>query len=749
LAPVVVDVSPLGGGIRLSTWPQAVRVLGKADLARHGKADAVGALEDQVAGVNVVNSQANPYQPTILFHGFEMSPIQGTPAGLSVYVNGARFNAPFGDLAIWSVLPPEAMQSVSLEDGNPVFGLNALGGALSVKMKDGFSAPGGEAEVSGGSFGQIAGNLEYGGRVGDEAAYVDVGASHEAGWRDAQSSDVQSFYADLGWRGAAAELHVNATLAHSALAGPGTVPVQVLAAQPGAQFTGPNSISDKYFKLAATLNDRVRDDFSVQSVVYDTNLREQLVNGNGPNDLPCGPGPDAAYLCANGQVSMARGGAPIPDFLPSANADGYYSYAQLNLNTTNTNGYGASVQATYTPPLQHVVAGASFDGGFTGYDAAGYIGGITQGSRVYYTPAGIPSPGYELDEPGTVPVGVLIRNEYEGLFVSDTVTVTPALSITAGGRWNVTEIALHNQDAPDPNAPGGGLNGGHFYEHANPAVGAAYQFAPALTLYGGYSVENAAPTPAELSCASPADSCSLANFMSGDPALKQIVSRNFEAGLRGAVAALRYDADVFDNIAQDDIEFLQSPYNPIGSGYFSNVGNVHRRGVDASVHVDEARWQVYASYSYTEATYGSSFVEQSNNPGADANGNIFVQKGDYLPGVPRQTVKFGGNFWVTPAWQLGVTAHGQSAVFLYGDEANLTAPLPGFLVFDLTTKYQLTKAVQLFVDADNVTDRHYYNYGTFSPVGGVYVAAAPNFNNPRSYSVAAPIAVVTGLKLDF
>ena len=134
-------------------------------------------------------------------------------------------------------------------------------------------------------------------------------------------------------------------------------------------------------------------------------------------------------------------------------------------------------------------------------------------------------------------------------------------------------------------------------------IGATYNLTPELTLFGGYSEENAAPTPAELSCASPEDSCSLANFMSGDPDLKQIVSHNLEAGVRGGAplpfggATLTYDADYFVNNTNDDIEFLQSPFNPIGSGYFSNIGNVRRTGFDASLQARTSRWQVYADYS--------------------------------------------------------------------------------------------------------------------------------------------------------
>ena len=62
-----------------------------------------------------------------------------------------------------------------------------------------------------------------------------------------------------------------------------------------------------------------------------------------------------------------------------------------------------------------------------------------------------------------------------------------------------------------------------------------YKVTPWLTAYAGYAEANRAPTPAELSCAGPTDSCSLANFFVGDPNLKQVVAHTVEAGLRGTV----------------------------------------------------------------------------------------------------------------------------------------------------------------------------------------------------------------------
>ncbi len=755
---IVVHTAPAAGAvIDESKWPHPVHTLSGAALRPHGTASLTGALTQEVPGVTQTQSQGNPYQPDIFYHGFEISPIQGTPAGLSVYVDGARFNAPFGDIAIWSLLPDEAIASLSVQDGNPAYGLNALGGAVDVRMKNGFTDPGGEISLSGGSFGRVTGNLEYGLQRGNTAAYADVSATHEGGWRDGQASDIQNFYGDLGWQGQNTTLHVNVTVAHSALNGPGSVPVQVLAADSAALFTGPNRIDDKYVKLAATLDTRLSDTLNLSLTAYAENLHEDLTNGNGPNDTPCGPGANEGYLCQGGpggDVATGPGGVPIPAYL----GDAAMNYGQLAENSTNTNGFGLAGQLTRTAQvLEHdntLSTGLSLDGAYTMYGAAAYDGAIGLDSRVYYTPGGAPAPGYEVDEPGTVPTRVGIRNVYYGAYLADTFSLTSRLSLTAAGRLNLAQINLHDQLPPDPNAAGGGLNGQHYYSHFNPAIGLTYKLTPELTAYAGWSEQNAAPTPAELSCASPEDACTLANFMSGDPPLKQLVTREVQAGLRGAALApggglLTYTLDLFRSVTSDDIEFLQSPLNPQGAGYFANIGNVRRQGVDVGLAYEAARWHGYLNYSFTSATYQDRYLVSSvYNPVANANGDIIVSPGDTLPGVPENVIKAGVTYDITRRCSVGLDGVAQTSQFLAGDAANLQKPLPGSVVLNLTASYWLTRRMQVFGTIENVLDQTYYTYGTFSPNsanGGVYVAQSPNYSNPRSYSIGAPIGVFVGL----
>ena len=83
--------------------------------------------------VYVNEMQGNPFQPDVNYRGYTASPLLGTPQGLSVFMDGVRMNQAFGDVVSWDLIPKIAIKSVTLVPGsNPLFGLNTLGGALSI-----------------------------------------------------------------------------------------------------------------------------------------------------------------------------------------------------------------------------------------------------------------------------------------------------------------------------------------------------------------------------------------------------------------------------------------------------------------------------------------------------------------------------------------------------------------------------------------------------------------------------------------
>src|ERR1700733_13364242 len=140
---IVVGTTPLPGTkIDVDKLPYTVQTLQAPDLTREGTASIITTLNDQLGSVNINDDLNDPFQPDILFRGFEASPVLGTPEGLAVYQNGARVNEAFGDGLNWDLFPDVAVGRVTVVSANPVYGLNALGGAVVIDMKNGFTAPG-------------------------------------------------------------------------------------------------------------------------------------------------------------------------------------------------------------------------------------------------------------------------------------------------------------------------------------------------------------------------------------------------------------------------------------------------------------------------------------------------------------------------------------------------------------------------------------------------------------------------------
>ena len=131
----VISTTPLEGiGLSIDKVPANVQVVKGKQLEEQGSLTIADFLNNNLQGVSVVETQGNPYQPDVYYHGFNASPLLGAPQGLSVYVDGVRVNEPFGDVVSWDLIPMNAIDQMQLIPGtNPVFGLNTLGGAVSIK----------------------------------------------------------------------------------------------------------------------------------------------------------------------------------------------------------------------------------------------------------------------------------------------------------------------------------------------------------------------------------------------------------------------------------------------------------------------------------------------------------------------------------------------------------------------------------------------------------------------------------------
>ncbi len=733
----VIGITPVPGiGINRDQMPSNVQGLG-SDILDQGKGATISdLLERRLGSVSLSDTGGNSFQPSLSFRGFNASPLMGEPQGLAVYQNGMRVNESFGDLVHWDMLPSFAVNRADILPGaNPLFGLNALGGAMVMDMKTGFSYQGSEIMAAGGSFGRRKTLAQYGGKVGNLGFYAGIGHSGEDGWRQRSPSLVTQVFGDLEYRGERATGGLSVGFGDSDLTGNGPSPVGLLHNSRSAIFTSPDQSLNRQISVSGRGNLDLTDSLSLQGTAYFRNITHRTVNGDSNAMGPCSF--DATILCSDPNEADEEQLSDMNGNTVPATAGGS---GIINRSETSTTSLGASLQLALDKPLwgrrNTLVAGLSEDEGHTRYHSESEVGsllgdrsvgggGVILGSSTYWT---------QLDS----------LNRTMGVYFSDSLSLTDRLTLTFGGRYNAAEVVLKDRYGSD-------LNGRHMFERFNPAAGLAYQLTPELTAFGGYGEANRAPTAAELSCADPAKPCRFPNAFLSDPALKQVVSRSVEMGLRGRGEAAdkswshTWSLAGFGTQNQDDIIFVASGAST-GTGYFRNAGRTLRVGLEASERgrIGPAGW--FINYSLVRATFDNDVTLHSpNNPGADGSGNTFVRSGSPMAGIPMHSLKLGGSYEITDAWQVEMDAAFYSSRRLRGDDAGLGRRLGGYEVVNAETEYKLAGFASAFLRIDNLLDRRYESFGLYGSPTSVFA----NFSDNQFRTPGQPRAFWAGLRAKF
>jgi outer membrane receptor protein involved in Fe transport len=746
--PVVYPTTPVAGsssgsGINPDKVPASVNIVDASQIKQTGSLNISDALQQYVPGVVVNEVSGNPFQPNVQFRGFVASPVSGTPQGLAVYQNGVRINEAFGDTVNWDLIPTAAIKSLSVVTNNPAFGLNALGGAVDLQMKDGFSYHGAEIDTMGGSFGRVQSSAQWGKQIDNWAVYGALEGLHDDGFRNFSASDVRRFYGDVGVKSDSSEFHVNMGAADNHFGATATVPIEMLQQYWGATYTTPQTSDNRVGYVNLTGKVEVTPTWTIDGSAHVRIFDQRTQDGNPTGTQPCTA--DPTLLCYGDGSTPANGlnGNQLSNpFGPDA------ILGENDRTMTHSTTTGFTLQATNTDKVfghdNHFVVGTSLDYSVTHFTASAELGTI--GSDYVVTGSGI-FLGASGSPVSIGPVDLRTANQYTGLYALDTFDVTKAFSLTAGGRFNVANIGLQDQI-------GTSLNGNDTYTRFNPIIGGTYKITSELTAYAGYSEANRAPTPLELGCANPAQPCVIAAFLVSDPPLKQVVSHTVEAGLRGTkemnIGTLGWKLGVYRADNTDDILAIPSPVVQ-GFGYFQNVGSTRRQGIEAEANLKSATLQLYASYALVDARFLDALQVGSNSPFADANGNVQILPGNRIPAIPRNRIKAGFDYSVTDAFKVGGDALLVSSQYFVGDESNQAPRLPGYAVFNLHASYQINKTFQLYARVDNLFDNRYATYGTFFDTSSLpnFANGGAAFTDARSLSPARPRAFYTGLKATF
>jgi outer membrane receptor protein involved in Fe transport len=699
----VVGVTPIHGvGLPVAKVPANVQVFTAVDVDAARMLDAPALLAERAAGVQTSDAQAGTFQPDLLFRGFAGSPLLGASEGLAVYQDGVRINDPFGDTIHWDLLPSAAIASINLMPGsNALFGLNALGGALSIRTKDGFDFPGHRVSVTAGSFARHHLEAQSGGSRGALAYFTSATLTDERGWRDLSPSTVRRLFGDLTWRRGASGATVSTTVASNRLTGNGPAPLALLDESRGAVLTHPDRTDNDMALVSADARRQMSEHMLVEGVAYYRHGRTQTFNGDLADEDDEGVNGVERFNAVN------------------------------NLSNTRGRGAGANAQITRTASLgrrdNHFILGAGLDAARSTFHFASEHAHLTADRGT--TRTGV------FDEDVEVRLRSLVRTA--GAFVTNTWSATPAISLTGSARLNATWLRLRDQlDTA--------LSGDHRFTRVSPAAGLTWQARPSLTFYGSYTQSSRVPTPVELTCADPEDPCRLPNAFVSDPPLDQVVAATWEGGLRRGAGRTRWAIAAFTTSASDDIIFVSSG-TLRGEGHFQNVARTRRRGIEATAEYARAgRFSASAAYAWQRATFGVPLRIASRFHPAAERAEIAVAAGDRLPGVPGHTGKLTVSATLTDRLSLGAGLRAQSSQFLRGDEANLIEPAPGFLVVNAHARRLLTTRLSAVVHAQNLLDARYYTFGVLgdpSPVA--------DDDDPRLLSPSAPRAVWGGVEIQF
>ena len=717
----VISVTPLSSlGVPINQVPSNVQVAKGTDIQDQHGLSIADYLANNLMGVNVNQSQNNPYQPDVNFRGFTASPLLGTPQGLSVYQDGVRINMPFGDTVNWDLIPQNAIANIALMPGsNPLFGLNTLGGALSITTKSGEHFPGGRVQAYGGSFGRQAVEAEYGGKLDNGVSYFFAANKFkEDGWRANSATDVQQGFGKLGWSNEKTDVDVSFTLADNDMNGNGFTPESMLQGLGYKSiYTQPDNTKNKMGFVNAKVSHWLSDELMATTNVYYRNTRTSTYNGDVNDDYEDGPA-------------------------DPAEADETYQ-GKINRGNIKQNSYGVTGQLSWVTDKNLLV------GGF-GYDKADIR--YTQTSQLFSTFSASRGVDGDLDVINPE-VNLSGKTDTWSIFATDTYSPTSKLALTASARYNRTNVNNLDHLIPVGGAGTGSLTGAQTFQRLNPAIGFTYTPVTSLNFFGGYNEGSRAPSSIEIACADPLVPCRLPNSMAGDPPLNQVVAKTWEGGVRGNLSdSVKWSLGAYTTNSSNDLMFISSPISP-SLGYFSNVGATRRSGFDMGFNGKMGAFSWSTSYSFVKATFESNFnVVNEVNALADADGVFQVSAGNRMAGIPEHQLKLRGEYKVVPNWVVGANVQMFSNQYIRGNDNNADPDgvIGGYAVLNMDTRYTVNNTGwQVFAKVNNVLNRQYYNGGMLGESMFSAAGAFGDESKARFLAPGAPRGAWVGLSYDF
>ena len=799
----VIGVAPLPGkGVPLSESPSNSWSLDAEHLGAFSTLDLSDTLTRRIGSFNINGIQSNPYQNDLFYRGFLVSPLVGTANALSAYLDGVRINEGFGGTLNWDLIPESALARLDVVPGsNPVFGRNTLGGALVLRTKSGRSHPGTFLQASGGAFGRREVELAHGGAGKVLDWYLHFSHFDEDGWRRASPSEVRKLFGKLGFRNRNSSIDLHFSHADNTLVGNGLAPETLLQSQGrDAVHTQPDQTRNTlhFFNLVA--NHAASDGLQLVGNFYRRDYRRRTVNGDAelscearlrsrtapahpalgePYGLGTADGGTLSLIPDNGEDddegaplhlarcnkaalgtlqaavlelrdALAEDGITLPGDVELAGlalAPG----GELRNTDTHTDSTGLALQLHHSGTLygreNTLTLGLAYDHYETRYtvrEASAMLGGPLYATSV--APVALAAADPEVD--------VRTKENSLGFYIHNVLDLSDRLHWTISGRYQYVDLSLRDLRLDESGFPEDALNGDHRFSRFSPATGISYETLSDMTIFARYGEGFRSPTAAELSCADEEAPCNLPNAFVADPPLEPVIAKTYELGARGTFLSggLQWRAALFRTTLSDDLLFIHT--RSTGAGFFQNIADTRRQGLEAGLSGRHNRLDFFANYSYLEASIESDVVLSS---AVRAEGTR-VRAGDILPGIPRHNLRMGFHYQARPNWQIGSDMRLVSRTQLRGDEGHqglvngageeLSGRVSGYAVWNVHTILSLSEHIGLWGTLENVLDKEYATGGAYN-----FNANAERLgraiNVERFLAPGAPRAAWAGLRVTF
>jgi outer membrane receptor protein involved in Fe transport len=737
----VYSATPLPSiGLPLNIIPANIQIASPKNINNQAGVSLADFMSNNLQSVTVSEMGGNPWQPEINFRGYSASPLLGMPQGLSTYVDGVRVNEPFGDVTLWDKIPNFAIGGMQLVPGsNPMYGLNTLGGSIAIQTKSGRQAQGAAVEFEAGSWDRQRYLAEFGGvsKDGSVDYYIGHQTTKEDGWRQFSPSRLNQTFAKTGWQSESTKLDLSYIGTDNKLIGNGFTPDHLLTGDRDQIHTRPDYTNNYYHHLALNGSHWFNKDVMLSGNTYFRKSNRHTRNGDlYETDIDDGESHDTYS-----QLGTCDNGGDECELVGST----------MNRTKTKQENYGISGQLTFNQDLMgkknQFIVGSGYDyskikfsqtehvnlsntvGNMGDLDGNSYAGSATvfNSSREPILTGALPSQQN---------VGLTGKQWTASLFATDTLSLNDKWHLNAGARYNYTKV--DNDDTlrgPYSESNTKSLTAKDSYNRINPTIGITHTPTERLSVFGSYSESSRAPTSIELGCSNPANPCLLPSAMADDPPLKQVVAKTYDFGARGDLTeSIKWNASLYQAMNHNDIQFIRAPGSS-SRGYYSNVGQTKRQGLDLGLsgQIDKFRWN--ASYSYIRATFDNDLTLLSNSNSSalggsgDDRNNIEVSKGSRLPGIPEHQFKLRGQYQATPDWSIGANLVAFSSQYVMGNENNKhvansegclesgsirdnsmacgAGKIKGYTVVNLDSQYNIGSGWKAFAKIINVFDQNY------------------------------------------